>query len=338
MGESEASESERLTRVNRALGDFINESYGLKYYLYLLEKEDKKRREQKKLIDLSPLPEGMWFQVARWWGRYKEAWFSLDPIASILTLRWGSSRLWLDESKGTIANFAAQLQFGSYLRPDETQILESAFAEIKEADDQNVVLNEEWVREHNAAIERTTVSGTPTGTVYDKGWQEAEKRIDGRRAELAKKLQAASKKLEGHRHAARFLAVVRNPAWAQDFDARMLRVESRAATLLSVSAVPTDAKPPTPSFSPNPPISVVILDTKTRRAIVNGKEKKLNATQFSVVNALVMSRPPGLTLSGLRNKSSGDARGILTRLRDQDEDWAAAIHMAGAPYCRYRID
>jgi hypothetical protein len=80
-----------------------------------------------------------------------------------------------------------------------------------------------------------------------------------------------------------------------------------------------------------------MLDGKSRTATVNGKVKHLNKSQYKVIEALVKYRPLGMTLESLQ-KISGDARGILTRMRDKNDEWASVIHMAEAPGGRYSID
>jgi nucleoside-diphosphate-sugar epimerase len=80
----------------------------------------------------------------------------------------------------------------------------------------------------------------------------------------------------------------------------------------------------------------VILRGKNKPALVNGKEKRINAAQYDVIEKLVSSRPHGATKDSIERVRT-DARGILTRLC-RDADWAAVIHMAAVTSGRYRID
>jgi hypothetical protein len=72
---------------------------------------------------------------------------------------------------------------------------------------------------------------------------------------------------------------------------------------------------------------------------VLGKEKdRLTAGEYDVVEALLAAGERGLTKDALIiNGRHEDARGILSRLRKKDPDWASVIQMAGKSGGRYRI-
>lgn len=82
--------------------------------------------------------------------------------------------------------------------------------------------------------------------------------------------------------------------------------------------------------------SAVVLRGPNLPTLINGKEKRLNSTQYAVIEALARARPHGLTKEGI-GKIRTDARGILTRLC-RDIDWAGVIHMAKVTGGRYRLD
>jgi hypothetical protein len=71
---------------------------------------------------------------------------------------------------------------------------------------------------------------------------------------------------------------------------------------------------------------------------VDGKKKKLDVTQWEVLNALARARSRGLTENELVTKSGrGDARDALARLK-ADPDLGSRIRAAGHSATRYRIE
>ena len=83
----------------------------------------------------------------------------------------------------------------------------------------------------------------------------------------------------------------------------------------------------------------VILYGPQDRPEVNGKRKEpLTRPQYDVVLALIRARDDGLTKDQLDEKSKhGDARKIMGRLADNDDDWKAVLLLAGITGGRYRI-
>jgi hypothetical protein len=337
MGESKASATDDLTTVRDALGQLINVSYALKYYLLKTEQLDKANAGPPPITGIFEPPQGMWYEIARWWNAYTKSLASIDSIQPLLDARWGNSRLWLDEAKGSIYHLGVHFQPGQYLRPAEIQALESAFAVINDVDVQNLALNERWLKEHDAAIERTTADGFPTGTVNDVQWNQIQNEIDQSREAVTVKLTAAANSLKGHRYIVRFLSFVRNPSWKHDFDVMVWEIESRAAVLLSISSKPpVPLKLPTASFVPSAIDSVVVLDRKTSSAIVNGNIKKLSSLRFKIIDALIAAGEAGLTLASVK-KISGDAPGVIRRMREKDEDWNQMIQTAESYGGRFLI-
>lgn len=104
---------------------------------------------------------------------------------------------------------------------------------------------------------------------------------------------------------------------------------------------PTDvgATPRGPSPPESPP-KVALSDRLDEKvAYVAGKEKKLTTPQYDVVKALLAAGNDGLSKDALDQKGKhGDARKILSRLRESDPDWAKVIVMPGRPHSGgYRI-
>jgi hypothetical protein len=83
----------------------------------------------------------------------------------------------------------------------------------------------------------------------------------------------------------------------------------------------------------------VVLGGRADGPIVLGKTKrKLTMAQYNVVKALLDAGESGLTKDELVSHSRHtDARMILTRLADKDEDWKQVIHLAGQTGGGYRI-
>ena len=101
--------------------------------------------------------------------------------------------------------------------------------------------------------------------------------------------------------------------------------------------------PPTDSDDPIPIVktdsgSVLLFDPHDR-PIVNGTEKPtLTYAQYNVVMALLKAGDKGLTKDALdRNSGHTDARKILGRLANKDNDWKAVILLPGITGKRYRI-
>jgi hypothetical protein len=92
--------------------------------------------------------------------------------------------------------------------------------------------------------------------------------------------------------------------------------------------------PPPPEDGPR-----VVLRGRNQGPIVLAKEKqKLTLAQYNVVKTLLDAGEVGLTKDTLVEKSRHtDARGVLARLADTDDDWKAVIHFAGEPGGGYRI-
>lgn len=83
----------------------------------------------------------------------------------------------------------------------------------------------------------------------------------------------------------------------------------------------------------------VVLRGLSEGPIVCGKEKApLTPAQYDVVKALLDAGDRGLSKDELDHKSDrGEARKILKRLADSDEDWKAVIPFPGKAGGRYRI-
>jgi hypothetical protein len=83
----------------------------------------------------------------------------------------------------------------------------------------------------------------------------------------------------------------------------------------------------------------VELRGRTESPIVLGKEKeKLTDAQYDVVKALLDAGADGLTKDELVEKSRHeDARGVLRRLKQKDDDWDQVIHFAEKTGGGYRI-
>lgn len=94
-----------------------------------------------------------------------------------------------------------------------------------------------------------------------------------------------------------------------------------------------------PESSPSPNSQRVILRGQDEGPVVLGKIKpKLTMPQYNVVKALLDAGDVGLTKDELvDNSGHEDARGILKRLRQRDDDWKQVIHFAGTTGRRYRI-
>jgi hypothetical protein len=83
----------------------------------------------------------------------------------------------------------------------------------------------------------------------------------------------------------------------------------------------------------------LILRKPGEAPIVRGRPKKpLTHCQYKVLRALADAAPNRLSLESLTEKSKiSDVRGVLTRLRKADPDYAAVIDMAGAAGVGYGI-
>jgi hypothetical protein len=83
----------------------------------------------------------------------------------------------------------------------------------------------------------------------------------------------------------------------------------------------------------------VVLGKCSDAPIVNGKKKvPLTPAQYDVVKALLDAGENGLTKDLLdRNSKHGDARKILARIANKDDDWKGVIHFPGITGGRYRI-
>jgi hypothetical protein len=183
MGESHPADP--LVAIRKSLGEFINESYGLKHFLNLTAKLDKANEGPPPIRGNFVPPEGMWLQIARWWKRYLDRLRGFDAVADLLNSRWGNSRLWIDEAKGSIYHLVVYLQPGSFLSPAEIHILETAFGEMNEADARITAQNERWAKEHRDAIERQNVNGVRTGIVNDPKWRQIEEEMEASREEIS---------------------------------------------------------------------------------------------------------------------------------------------------------
>lgn len=318
----------------RALSGFINHSLRLKFFLFLVEKQSRELRHTGGHLKI---PQGMWYQVVIWWGAYNAAWNCFDDIESLLKSRWESAQLWIDESRGALHRFAAILLPGDYLNADERKLLDLAVVEGSEIERQMAALNDEWLSEHKAAINRTRVDGVQTGTAYDEEWTNIEQRISAQKQALSNRGQAIDLRFRGHKYGLRLINIPENPNWSIDFDLRLAAVESCTSTLFAIPSKENKGKAAQSSYLTDNAAPAVILDKRKQSAIVNGKPKSLRKLQCKVIDALINARPTGLTLESL-NKLCGDPRGIVKRMREKDTDWAEVIHMAENSGGRYSID
>lgn len=93
-----------------------------------------------------------------------------------------------------------------------------------------------------------------------------------------------------------------------------------------------------PTSRPNPRPSVELRDAKDGPIVLGKVKKKLTQPQYNVIQTLLKSGDVGLTKDELAAKSGHeDARGILKRLAEKDEDWKKVIHFAGMTGGGYRI-
>jgi hypothetical protein len=97
----------------------------------------------------------------------------------------------------------------------------------------------------------------------------------------------------------------------------------------TTSTAPADASPP----------ESVVLTGDGKPPIVRGQVKSiLTKPQYNVMKALLDAKSSGLTKDQLVNNSGhGDARKILKRLADSDDDWKSVISFPGRPGRRYRL-
>jgi hypothetical protein len=128
-------------------------------------------------------------------------------------------------------------------------------------------------------------------------------------------------------------AVEQAVAALQDLAAR--RCEDAAA----LAATGSKPDPPPPLVDDKTPAAPVILGKPGDEPTVNGRTKpRLTGPRYDVVKALLSAGNDGLSHESLVRKSGhGDARRILKRLADSDNDWSSVIQMAGDPGGRYRI-
>lgn len=108
-----------------------------------------------------------------------------------------------------------------------------------------------------------------------------------------------------------------------------------SAALLDIMAADTS---PGESPPPPPPPPPIVLNGQGNSAYVLGVEKPaLNVSQYNVIQSLLEAGEQGLSKDDLVNKSGhGDARGILTRLR-KDQEWGEVISFPGIPGGKYRV-
>ena len=101
---------------------------------------------------------------------------------------------------------------------------------------------------------------------------------------------------------------------------------------------PRKGRPIPAAWHPDAPAAIQIRRSD-RVAIVWGQPKPaLSHTETDVISALLKAGPGGLTLGELKAKlGTGSGRTTLTRLKQRDADWDAAILKPGTPYGRYRI-
>ncbi len=88
-----------------------------------------------------------------------------------------------------------------------------------------------------------------------------------------------------------------------------------------------------------PPLPAVVLNGQGNSVTVNGNHKStLTPQQYNVIQSLLEAGERGLNKDELVTKSGhSDARGILSRLAESDDDWRQVISMAGKTNGRYRI-
>ena len=97
-----------------------------------------------------------------------------------------------------------------------------------------------------------------------------------------------------------------------------------------------DRTPPPQTPDPHPPI---VLDGPDEEPTVLGKVKpRLTHGQYRVVKALLNAHPERLSKDTLASRSdTEDPIGMIDRLRDRDEDWAAVLDKPGQPHGGYGI-
>jgi len=230
MAENEIPPSQKFVDAANSVGRFINEAYMFNRRVRIEAKESKTRTGGKWKGNL---PVGVWCTLARWDKAYQDAWTELGKIRELLAVRWGESRLWIDQSRGAI--YILTIPFLTYaLYPDAVQAIRSAYKSLLDIDEKYA---EEDRRIQGVSAEvAARLQGTGEGILFDSKWQESHAAHTQICRQIGEEQSQVVNLMQGNPLALNIRATVRVHGWSRDFLRRLTAVERVASTLVAAAA------------------------------------------------------------------------------------------------------